>query len=122
MIASPCFLPAGFFQFVTVICQCSIPLLGRQLIRLIENKPENFMQQGIGYAFLIFSVTSINGIANQRQLFLSMQSGMMVRTAVVSAVYSTSLKLNPRGKLGITSGQVTNLVAVDSQKVSMNIL
>ena len=117
-IASPSFLPAGFFQFVAVICQCFLPLLGRQLILLIENSPVNLLQQGIGYSFLLLAVTSANGVANQRLLYLSMKSGMLVRTTVVSAIYSTSLKLSPKGKLGLTSGEVTNLVAIDSQKVS----
>ena len=43
---------------------------------------------------------------------------MLIQTVVVSAIYSTSLNLSPKGKLGLTSGEVTNLVAIDSQKVS----
>ena len=44
---------------------------------------------------------------------------MMVRTTTVSAIYATALKLSPQGKVGLQSGEVVNLVAVDSQKVSI---
>ena len=111
-------MPAGFFQLIAVIYQCFLPLLGRQLILLIENSPVNLMQQGIGYSFLLLAVTLANGIENQRRLYLYMRSCMLIRTVVVSAIYSTSLNLSPKGKLGLTSGEVTNLVAIDSQKVS----
>ena len=111
-------MPAGFFQFIAVIYQCFLPLLGRQLILLIENSPVNLMQQCIGYSFLLLAVTLANGIENQRRLYLYMRSCMLIRTVVVSAIYSTSLNLSPKGKLGLTSGEVTNLVAIDSQKVS----
>jgi len=112
-------VPAGLFQLVTIACQCSLPLLGRQLIKLLEDSHEDMIRLGIMYAVLIFIVTTINGVAANRHLFLAMQSGMMVRTTVVSAVYSIMLKLNPKGKIGLSSGEVTNLVAVDSQKVSL---
>ena len=121
-IASECFLPAGVFQLITITCQCLSPIIGREVIRLLESSPENLMKQGIVYGFVMFFTAVINGIATQRYLFLSMQAGMMVRTTAVSAIYAAALKLSPTGKVGLTSGEVVNLVSVDSQKVSKMIL
>ena len=118
-ISSPCFLPAAIFQLVSVACQCLFPVIGREVIRLLENSPENFMQQGIIYSFVMFVTAFVNSIATQRYYFLAMQAGMMVRTTTVSAIYATALKLSPQGKVGLKSGEVVNLVAVDSQKVSI---
>ena len=118
LIASPCFVPAGVFQLVTVICQCALPMIGRQVIRLLENPSNNLIRNGMLYGFLMFMIAIINGIATQRYLFLGLQAGMMVRTTVVSAIYATALQLSPQGKLHLKSGEVMNLASVDAQKVS----
>lgn len=46
-----------------------------------------------------------------------MKSGVVMRAAVINVLYEHSLKLTPRGRAGLTSGEVTNLIAVDTQKL-----
>jgi len=117
-LAKPTYLPAGICQFIAVICQCSLPLMVRAvLLRLESNMGEPFLREGIPLAFLIFGISLIEGVVNERQKFLSFQTGITLRSAVVSAAHEHVLSMTPRGRAGLTSGQITNLVAVDAQKL-----
>jgi hypothetical protein len=40
-----------------------------------------------------------------------------MRAAVVNIIYEHVLELSPKGRVGLTSGEVANLVAVDTQKL-----
>ena len=75
------------------------------------------IQETLPFVFLIFVLSVINAITTHRYQFLSYQSGIALRTAVISVIYEHSLKLSPKGREGLTSGQVTNLVATDTQKL-----
>jgi hypothetical protein len=38
-LAAPTFIPAGFCELITVLCQVAIPLLVRQLLNILEENP-----------------------------------------------------------------------------------
>jgi ABC-type multidrug transport system fused ATPase/permease subunit len=117
-LAKPTYLPAGICQFIAVICQCSLPLLVRSvLLRLQSNAGEPFLREGLPLAFALFGISLLEGVANERQKFLSFQTGIRLRSAVVSAAHEHVLAMTPQGRTGLTSGQITNLVAVDAQKL-----
>lgn len=117
-LSKPTYLPAAFWQFLTVICQCSLPILVRLVLLRLENHPgENFRKEGLTLAVIIFCVSLLEGIANERQKFLSFRTGITLRSAVVSAAHGHLLNMTPRGRSGLTSGEITNLVAVDAQKL-----
>jgi hypothetical protein len=46
-----------------------------------------------------------------------MKSGIAMRAATVNVIYDHLLHLSPEGKIGLTSGLITNLVATDAQKI-----
>lgn len=46
-----------------------------------------------------------------------MKSGISMRAATINVIYKHLLHLSPEGKLGLTSGEITNLVATDTQKL-----
>ncbi len=117
-LAAPNFIPAGCNQFITVLAQVSLPLLVRQLLTILEQNPfQSVVSQGLPYVLLIFIASVLNAFATHRHRHLATKAGIVVRATVVSVVYQTVLQLLPSGRVGLTSGQVTNLVAVDIQKV-----
>jgi ATP-binding cassette subfamily C (CFTR/MRP) protein 1 len=117
-LAAPNFIPAGCNQLVTVFAQVSIPLFVRQLLTILEEHPfQNVVQQGLPYALLIFLASLVNAFATHRHRHLATKAGIVVRATMVSVIYQNVLQLLPRGRAGLTAGQVTNLVAVDVQKV-----
>ena len=118
VLSKPTYLPAAAWQFIVVICQCSLPLLVREiLLRLEDNPGQNFRAEGLPIAFTIFAISIIEGISTERHKFLSFRTGITLRSAVVSAAHEHVLHMTPKGRAGLTSGEITNLVAVDSQKL-----
>jgi len=117
-LALPTYIPAGFCQLVTVVAQVAMPLLVRELLTLLENNPSTtIIQQGIPYAVGMFVVLFVHAFADHRQRHLATKTGIIMRSAVVCAIYSKVLRLAPRGRSGLTSGEVANFIAVDTQKL-----
>ena len=115
-LCSSLYIPAGLYQLVNVIIQSTFPLLVRKLLKLFEEHPQtNFASEGIPWAVALFVFSVVGGIAQERYKFLSFQSGIQIRAASIGAIYNHMLRLSPNS--GVTNGEVTNLVAVDCQKV-----
>ena len=65
-LAAPTFIPAGFCQLITVLCQIAIPLLVRELLNILEETPgEKVIEKGMPCEFscmptsiIICSITS----------------------------------------------------------------
>jgi ABC-type multidrug transport system fused ATPase/permease subunit len=73
--------------------------------------------EGLPYAVSLGVAAYLAALAQNRTAFLSTQSGIMLRSALTTAIYEHALRLTPVGREGLTSGEVTNLVAVDTQKL-----
>ena len=112
------YVPAGLWQLITVLCQSTNPLLVRRLLQVLEDHPsERVVSEGLPLAVGIFLVLSLNAIANHRHRHLAMKSGVLMRNTLVNVIYQHVLHLTPRGRTGLTSGETSTLVAVDTQKI-----
>ena len=117
-IALPTFVPAGICELVVVGCGTALPLLVRELLSVLENNPNTkITKQGLPYAIAIFLVSILNGFGNHRHRHLALKTGVALRASVVNILYQHILQLSPQGQQGLSSGEVTNLVAVDTQKL-----
>ena len=117
-LARPTYITAGVYQLIAVLSQCAIPILVRAVLIQIESNPgESFLREGMPYAVGLFAVAILEGVSMERQKYLAFQSGIVLRAAIVNAVYDHILRLTPRGRSGLANGEITNLVAIDSQKL-----
>mmetsp|Transcript_7157 Transcript_7157/g.10475 ORF Transcript_7157/g.10475 Transcript_7157/m.10475 type:complete len:1354 (-) Transcript_7157:106-4167(-) len=117
-LAAPIFVPAGFCQLITVFVQVAIPLLVRELLRVLEENPsQQVIEEGLPYAVGIFVCAVVNAFATQRHRHLATKAGVLLRSAVVAVLYDNALRLSPTGRMGLTTGETTNLVGIDSQKL-----
>lgn len=95
-----------------------MPLCLRSLLQALERNPgSSVIDEGLHYAVLISLAGLVGAIAQNRTTFLSTQSGILLRASLTSAIYEHALKLSPAGRVGLTAGEITNLVAVDTQKL-----
>lgn len=111
------FIPAGFCELLVVLCGTALPLLVRELLEVLEQNEDNVIQRGMPLAISIFVVSLFNGFGNHRHRHLALKTGVVLRAAVVNELYQHVMHLSPAGRKGLTSGEVTNLVAVDAQKL-----
>ena len=118
MLVKPTFVPAGICQFFALAAQLSIPMCVMRLLQEVEDaESTGVLTNAIPYVLLIFVLSIINALCTHRNQLLSYQSGIAIRTAVTCAIYEKALRLSPRGREGLTSGEITNLVATDTQKL-----
>jgi len=117
-VAAPSYIPAGLWELLYVTARVSLPLSLRQLLIVLENNPgQNVVQEGLPFAFTLALGALVGALAQNRTVYLSTKSGIIIRAALTSAIYEHSLRLTPEGRMGLTVGEVTNLVAVDTQKL-----
>lgn len=118
-LGSKIFIPAGLCELVVVICQTMLPLLVRELLLVLEKGSTHsvILREGLPYAILIFVVSVLNTFGNNRHRHLALKTGIAMRSAVVNVLYQHILHLSPEGQQGLTSGEITNLIAVDTQKI-----
>jgi len=119
-VGASTFIPAGFCQLLVVICGTALPLLVRELLAVLEEQQQDeksVVEKGLPLAISIFIVSVFNGFGNHRQRHLAMKTGVALRAAVMNQIYEHVLQLSPTGKKGLTSGEITNLFAVDTQKL-----
>ena len=117
-LGRPLFGPAAFYEAIYVTCRISMPLCLRSLLQALEENPGSaVIDQGLSFAVLISVASLLGAIAQNRTTFLSTQSGIVLRASLTSAIYEHALRLSPAGREGLTAGEITNLVAVDTQKL-----
>jgi len=117
-IALPTYIPAGLCELLEVLFQTGLPLLVKKLLFIIETNPKaEIVGKGLPFGIAIFVVSVVNGLGNNRHRHLALKTGVALRAALVNLIYNHVLQLSPEGKQGLTSGEVTNLVAVDTQKL-----
>lgn len=119
-IGAPTFVPAGFCELLVVLCGTALPLLVRELLGVLEQQQADgteVLTKGLPLAISIFIVSILNGFGNHRHRHLALKTGVALKATIVNVLYQHVLQLSPAGKKGLTSGEVTNLVAVDAQKL-----
>ena len=101
-----------------MICQVAVPLLVRELLRILEDQPnEKVIIEGLPYSLGLFAALFVNAFGNHRHRHLAMKTGVIMRGALINVLYGHVLRLTPQGRAGLTTGEVTTLVAVDTQKL-----
>ena len=119
IISKPTYTYAGLYQLITVLVQALSPIVVQRLLREFERNPNASIisENGILYGVGLFLCSIIDGIAQERFKFLSFQSGITIRAASVNAIYNQMLQLSAKGKENLLTGETTNLVAIDCQKL-----
>jgi ABC transporter transmembrane region len=112
------FIAAGVCQFIATVCQVIVPLLVREILRILEEHPGQVVtDQALPYALGLFVALLVNALATHRHRHLAIKSGVAIRAALSSIIYHHVLHLTPEGRSGLTGGVVSNLVGVDTQKL-----
>ena len=90
------------------------------LINHIENPTEEEWK-GYFYVALLFGAGFFTTLAFNSYIIQQVDVGTQIRSALVSAIVRKSLKLSNSARQKFTTGEITNLISVDTQRILDNI-
>ncbi|OQR84098.1 ATP-binding Cassette (ABC) Superfamily, partial [Achlya hypogyna] len=110
------FLVAGFLKLVHDMLQFVGPLVIKLIIEFLSD-PEAELNTGLLYAAVIFVAGVGQSFALRQYFFYCFETGLRLRSAVVTAVYHKSLVLSASAKGARSTGEITNLMSIDAQRL-----
>ena len=110
------FLLGSILKFIHDVLVFISPLLLRRIIGFAEDPCEQ-VWKGIVYALALLFTNFAQTIFMAKYFYDMYLIGMWIRTAVTSSIYRKSLRVSPQGKAETTTGEVVNLMSVDTQRL-----
>ena len=114
------FMIAGCYQFMFMSAQIAQPFLVSQLVYFIANNSHD-VGYGVGLALGLFAVSMVSSSCLTMCFNQARRNGVALRCAIMMVVYEHSLCLTATARLQNTVGQITNLMAIDAEKVFLSI-
>lgn len=109
------FVRGSFLKFIHDTMVFVSPILLKRIIGYADGNEE--LWKGIGYALALLFVTSLQSVILAKYFYDMYAIGIKIRSAMTSAIYRKSLRVSPQGKTESTTGEVVNLMSVDSQRL-----
>ncbi|CAK9781035.1 hypothetical protein CC85DRAFT_282605 [Cutaneotrichosporon oleaginosum] len=117
---------AGFLKLIADCCLACSPLLIRALIRwatlneyarkgLITQAPK--VGQGIGMAFGLLAMLCVSSVALHHYFYRTMGTGVLARSALISAIYERSLRLTQKARGELPNGKIVNHISTDTARI-----
>lgn len=110
------FIIAGFLKLLHDSLQFVGPMVIKWIIAYLSD-PTASLQEGLFYAAIIFVAGVVQSFALRQYFFYCFETGMRLRSAIVTAVYQKSLVLSAAARQKKTTGEITNLMSIDAQRL-----
>ncbi|XP_054162747.1 ATP-binding cassette sub-family C member 3-like [Oppia nitens] len=107
----------GFLKLIGTLMLFANPLILDLLIEYMTPNNNDPNWRGYFYATLMFISPMIESIFNSQYEYYNSVMGMNMRSCVISVVYKKNLKLSNTGRKSYTTGEIVNLMAIDSQRI-----
>ncbi|RQM25345.1 hypothetical protein B5M09_011194 [Aphanomyces astaci] len=108
------FIAAGFLKLLHDSLQFVGPMAIKYIIAFLSD-PTAELTTGLTYVLAIFAAGVVQSFSLRQYFFLCFETGMRVRSSIVTAVYDKSLVLASSSKK--STGEITNLMSVDAQRL-----
>lgn len=105
---------ASFKLVAALLAFVSPVVLDYFLIWMQGNEPA---WRGFFYAGIMFVSALLESMFNNQYEYTLSVTAMRMRAAIIDAVYQKSLKLSVTAKNDFTTGQIVNLMSVDTQRI-----
>ncbi|XP_067661101.1 multidrug resistance-associated protein 1-like [Haliotis asinina] len=105
-------------KFVADILQVGGPLVMSALINYISNKTPGEEWKGYVLATSLLLLSTFRSIFYQASINQAYILGMQMKTTLIAALYKKALTLSNEAKKTTTTGEIVNLMSVDSQRIN----
>ena len=120
-LLGPVYAWLGVLKFVSDLTVFIGPLLLNSLVTFLTSQTTAGEAEpawhGYGYAAGLIGGVIFSSVLGTQYTYRSRRVSMRVRSAMVSLVYSKSLSISGMAKRHFSSGQVTNIMSVDTERV-----
>jgi ATP-binding cassette subfamily C (CFTR/MRP) protein 1 len=106
------------------ICADALSYVQPQLLRLLVDFVESYTTarpyppiRGFLIAIAMFAVSLVQSVCNLQFMNLITEMGFNLRSGLVANIYRKSLRLSNEGRASKTTGDIVNLMAVDTQRI-----
>ncbi|ETP43581.1 hypothetical protein F442_09693 [Phytophthora nicotianae P10297] len=110
------FMVAGFLKLIHDSLQFVGPMIIKDIIAYLSD-PTAPLSEGLTYAAVIFVSGVVQSFALRQYFFYCYETGLQFRSAIVTAVFEKSLVLSAAARQQRTSGEITNLMSIDAQRL-----
>ncbi|KAI1286881.1 ATP-binding cassette sub-family C member 3 [Halotydeus destructor] len=111
----PRLLSAALLQLIASILTFVSPSVLDYVLVWLENDEPYW--HGFFYAAVMFAAPMLKTFVNNQYTYMVALSGMQMKTAIVGALHRKALRMSPKAKTDFTTGQIVNLMSVDSQAI-----
>nr|XP_028580133.1 multidrug resistance-associated protein 7 isoform X1 [Podarcis muralis]XP_028580134.1 multidrug resistance-associated protein 7 isoform X1 [Podarcis muralis]XP_028580135.1 multidrug resistance-associated protein 7 isoform X1 [Podarcis muralis]XP_028580136.1 multidrug resistance-associated protein 7 isoform X1 [Podarcis muralis]XP_028580137.1 multidrug resistance-associated protein 7 isoform X1 [Podarcis muralis]XP_028580138.1 multidrug resistance-associated protein 7 isoform X1 [Podarcis mu len=106
----------GLLKLAGSLLAFSGPLLLNLLVSFMESRQEP-LSNGIMYALGLFAGTLLGALLRNQFSYQINKMMLMVRTAVVSAIYQKALRVSGSSLAGFTTGEIVNFMSTDTDRL-----
>ncbi|ETW02811.1 hypothetical protein H310_05296 [Aphanomyces invadans] len=110
------FVFAGVLKLLHDSLQFVGPMVIKYIIAFLSD-PTAELNTGLWYAAAIFVSGVVQSFSLRQYFFLCFETGLRFRSAIVTAVYQKSLVLAASARAKKSTGEITNLMSVDAQRL-----
>ena len=111
----PNILLVALLKFVASLLMFVPPIvLDNLLVWMVSREP---MWRGIFFVVVMFASSCTESILNNQYEYNLSIVAMKMRSAVTKAIYEKALRMSPDAKNKFTTGQITNFMSVDAQRI-----
>lgn len=106
---------AAFLKLLQDSLQFVTPMLLKQLIAFMKSSSEP-LWHGVFFALLMLILPTVQSLLLMRYFYYMGVIGFQIRSMLVGTIYRKALLLSGSSRLQSTSGEIVNLMAVDSYR------
>ncbi|CAH0481730.1 unnamed protein product [Peronospora belbahrii] len=110
------FMVAGVLKLIHDSLQFVGPMIIKDIIAYLSD-PTAPLSEGLIYTGVIFVSGMVQSFALRQYFFCCYETGLQLRSAIVTAVFEKSMVLSTAARQQRTSGEITNLMSIDAQRL-----
>ncbi|CCO28288.1 Oligomycin resistance ATP-dependent permease YOR1 [Rhizoctonia solani AG-1 IB] len=119
------FWTGGLCVLISNVAQICSPLLVKAIIRFGQESyakhragiPAPPIGQGVGLAIGLFLLQIVSAFSIQHGFYRSASTGVLLRTGLITAIYSRATQLTSRARSTLTNGKLVNHISTDVSRI-----
>ncbi|CAE7132182.1 unnamed protein product, partial [Rhizoctonia solani] len=119
------FWTGGLCVLISGVAQICSPLLVKAIIRFVQESYSKHhagiaappIGEGVGLAIGLFLLQLVSALSIHHGFYRSASTGVLLRTGLITAIYSRATRLTSRARSTLTNGKLVNHISTDVSRI-----